>query len=148
LEKKMQQFEADGEIEKSREEEQVWNGVLELMDEMVEMIGSEELSLQAFREVVETGLEALQFSHVPPTLDHVIVASIDQSRIREKKVAFLLGVNEGSWPMKPAIDGMINETEREFLKQFGLRLAESNRRVLLDDMFYMYLAFSTASEKM
>src|SRR5699024_7153201 len=32
LEKKMQQFETDGEIEKSREEEQVWNGVLELMD--------------------------------------------------------------------------------------------------------------------
>src|SRR5690625_7492932 len=48
--------------------------------------------------------------------------------------------------MKPAVDGMINEQEREFLKQFGMELAESSRRVLLDDTFYMYLAFTTATD--
>src|SRR5699024_10000048 len=36
----------------------------------------------------------------------------------------------------------INEDEREFLQHFGLELAASNRRVLLDDHFYMYLAFT------
>src|SRR5699024_3695796 len=92
------------------------------------------------------GLEALEFSHVPPSMDHVIVASIDHSRISGKACSFLLGVNEGSWPMKPSIDGMINEQEREFLKQFGMQLAASNRRVLLDDTFYMYLAFTNATD--
>src|SRR5699024_3551384 len=90
--------------------------------------------------------ESLEFSHVPPTMDHVIVASIDHSRISGKSCGFLLGVNEGQWPMKPALDGMINEEERIFLEQFGLKLAASSRRVLLDDTFYMYLAFTSASD--
>src|SRR5699024_12721588 len=95
---------------------------------------------------LEAGMEALEFSHVPPTMDHVIVGSIDHSRIDNKKCSFLLGVNEGLWPMKPPIDGIINEQEREYLYRFGMELAASNRRVLLDDQFYMYLAFTTATE--
>lgn len=139
-------YEAAGEVEKSREAEQVWKGVIHLLDEMVEMIGEEKLNFPTFKATFEAGVEALEFSHVPPTIDHVIVGTIDQSRILDKKCAFLLGVNEGSWPMKPAVDGMINETEREFLKQFGMELAESSQRVLLDETFYMYLAFTAPTD--
>lgn len=146
LEQQRFRYDEAGEIEKAREEEQVWNGFIQLLDEMVEMIGDEKMALSLFRTTFETGLEALEFSHVPPTMDHIIVGSIDHSRITSKKCAFLLGVNEGFWPMKPAIDGMINEQEREFLKQFGMELAASSRRTLLDDNFYMYLAFTTATD--
>jgi len=146
LEKNREMYEKEGDVEEAVEEEQVWNGFIQLLDEMVEMIGDEKLSIRNFKEILEAGLEALEFSHVPPTMDHIIVGSIDHSRIENKKCAFLLGVNEGFWPMKPSIDGVINEQEREFLKQFGLQLAESNRRILLDDTFYMYLAFTTAPD--
>lgn len=146
LEKRRNQFNDTGEIEKAREEEQVWNGFIQLLDEAVEMIGAESMSQSMFQKTLEAGLEALEFSHVPPSMDHVIVGSIDHSRVAGKKCSFLLGVNEGSWPMKPPLDGMINEQEREFLKHFGMELAASNRRILLDDTFYMYLAFTSASE--
>lgn len=146
LEQHRMKYEENGKVEQAREEEQVWNAFMQLLDEMVEMIGEEKMSFSLFRKTFEAGLEALEFSHVPPTMDYVIVGSIDHSRITSKKCAFLLGVNEGSWPMKPAIDGMINEKEREFLKQFGMELAESNRRILLDDTFYMYIAFTTATD--
>ena len=146
LEERRTQFDEKGLIEKAREEEQVWDAYIQLVDEMVEMIGEEEMPFSMFRKTFEAGLEALEFAHVPPTMDHVIVGTIDHSRIAQKKCAFLLGVNEGSWPMKPAIDGIINEKEREFLKQFGMELAESNRRILLDENFYMYLAFTAATD--
>ena len=142
LEEKRRYFEEKGMLERAREEEQVWKAIIGLFDELVEMIGQERLSLSDYRAIVEAGLEALQFSHVPPSMDHVIVGTIDHSRIQEKKCVFLIGVNEGSWPMTPKTDGMINEKEREFLEHFGLQLAASNRRVLLDDHFYMYNAFS------
>ncbi len=146
LEERRTTFDDDGKIEKAREEEQVWNAFIQLLDEMVEMIGEEEMSFTMFRKTFEAGLDSLQFSHVPPSMDHVIVGTIDHSRISSKKCVFLLGVNEGTWPMKPANDGIINENEREFLKQFGMELAESSRRVLLDDNFYMYLAFTLPTE--
>ena len=146
LERAREAFDLEGKIEKGREEEQVWNGFMQLLDEFVELVGNEKMDVSSFHRVLEAGIESLEFAHVPPTMDHIIVGSIDHSRMEDKKCAFLLGVNEGVWPMKPAVDGMINEQEREFLKQFGMKLAESNRRVLLDDTFYMYLACTKATD--
>lgn len=146
LEKLRELYDENDEVVKAREQEQVWDALVQLLDEFVELIGEEKMSLAIFKDILEAGFESLQFSHVPPTMDHVIVGTIDHSRIARKKASFLLGVNEGVWPMTPPIDGIINEEERELLKIHGLELAESSRRILLDDLFYMYLAFTSAKQ--
>src|SRR5699024_5228568 len=43
-------------------------------------------------------------------------------------------------------DGLNSEQERETLKIYGLELASSSRRQLLDDWFYMHNAFSSVSD--
>ena len=146
LEEKRQKYEETGELEKAREEEQAWLAVMNLLDELVELIGDDKLDVSEYSRIVNAGLEALQFSHVPPSMDHIIVGTIDHSRIANKKCVFLIGVNEGAWPKKAGVDGVINEDEREFLQHFGLSLAASNRRVLLDDQLYMYLAFTLPTD--
>ncbi|SDJ87946.1 helicase-exonuclease AddAB subunit AddB [Sediminibacillus albus] len=137
-----------GRNEQGREQEQVWDGVIQLLDEMVEIVGDDKISLQLFRGTLESGFESLKFAHVPPSMDHVITGTIDRSRITGIKCAFLLGVNEGVWPMKPSIDGMISEEERELLAEQGLQLADGSKRQLLDDWFYVYLAFTCARDKL
>src|SRR5690625_93054 len=67
LEKQRTNYDELGEVEKAREEEQVWNAFIQLLDEMVEMIGLEKLDFSTFRKTFEAGLEALEFSHVPPS---------------------------------------------------------------------------------
>lgn len=146
LEQTRYMHDESGELETAREQEQVWDALIQLLDEYVEVAGDEQVSESMFKSILEAGLEALEFSHVPPNLDHIIVATIDHSRITNKKCAFLLGVNEGVWPKTPPTDGMINEQERETLKIYGLELASSSRRQLLDDWFYMHNAFSSVSD--
>ncbi|CDQ40682.1 helicase-exonuclease AddAB subunit AddB [Virgibacillus salexigens] len=148
LEQMRADFDENNELEKGREQEQVWEAVIQLFDEMVEMAGDETISLTTFRKTLDAGFETLTFAHVPPSIDHVIVGSIDRSRISGIACAFLLGVNEGVWPMKPASDGLINEHEREILAGHGLQLAESSRRQLLDDWFYMYIAFTVPRDRL
>lgn len=106
------------------------------------------MSLQVFRSTMESGLESLNFAHVPPSMDHVIVGSVDRSRMTGIKAAFLLGVTDGMWPMKPPSDGMISEEERSLLAGFGLKLADGSNRQLLDDRFYVYLALTMARDKL
>ncbi|WP_163529690.1 helicase-exonuclease AddAB subunit AddB [Halobacillus ihumii] len=139
-------YDERGEIEKGREQEQVWDALLQLLDEMVEMAGDEGISLQVFRSIIESGLESLTFAHVPPSMDHVIVGNVDRSRITGIKASFLLGVTDGVWPMKPTADGMISERERTLLAEGGIKLADGTNRQLLDDRFYMYLALTMATE--
>ncbi|WP_010650057.1 helicase-exonuclease AddAB subunit AddB [Oceanobacillus massiliensis] len=148
LEQMREQYDESGEAEKGREQDQVWNAIIQLFDEMVEIAGDEEMKLSTFHSTLEAGFETLKFAHVPPSMDHVIVGTIDRSRMSGVKCAFLLGVNEGIWPMKPPGDGMINEEEREMLAGNGIRLADSGKRQLLDDWFYMYLAFTVAEDRL
>ncbi|MFC7063557.1 helicase-exonuclease AddAB subunit AddB [Halobacillus seohaensis] len=146
LEKWRELYDHRGKIEQGREQEQVWDAVLQLLDELVEIAGKEKISLQIFRSTIESGLEALTFAHVPPSMDHVIVGNVDRSRIIGIKASFLLGVTDGVWPMKPSGDGMISEKEREILSESGLQLADGMNRQLLDDRFYMYLALTMAKD--
>lgn len=99
------------------------------------MLGDDELSDQLFRQLVEAGIGTLEFSQVPPSIDHVIVGDVERSRIRNVRVGFILGVNEGQYPQKPASDGLVTDEEREMLEEVGMTLADRADRVLLDDPF-------------
>lgn len=146
LERMRDVYDEDGRIEKGREQEQVWSAILQLLEEITEIAGEETIDLKSFRNIIETGFETLQFSHVPPSIDHVVVGSIDRSRLSAIKCALLLGVNEGTWPMKQGGEGLISEEERTVLQNFGLTLAEGSKQQLLDDRFYVYLAFTLPTE--
>lgn len=141
-------YDQQGMPEKGREQQQVWDAVMQLLDEMVEIAGGEEMDIATFHTSMDAGLEALEFSHVPPTMDHVLVGTIDRSRMHQVRCAFLIGVNEGVWPMKPPIDGMMDEEERDLLEENGLKLADNSKRQLLDDWFYIYLSLSLARDRL
>ena len=148
LERLRDQFDENGDVEKAREQEQVWQKMMDLFDEMVEMIGEEAMSVDLYLKLVEAGFDTLEFSHVPPTIDHVIIGSVDRSRISNIKVAFIVGANEGIYPLKPPSDGMVTDEERFILEDLGMTLADRAERVLLDDRFYIYLAFTLPSDKL
>ncbi|WP_027963890.1 helicase-exonuclease AddAB subunit AddB [Halalkalibacillus halophilus] len=148
LEAMRDQFDEKGRVETAREQDQVWQSVMQLFDEMVDLLGEEAFSFELFRKVIEAGFDTLEFSHVPPTIDHVIVGNVERSRVSNVRVSFLLGVNDGVYPMKPPSDGLVTDEERTLLEENGMQLADQADRVLLDDRFYMYLAFTLASEQM
>ncbi|MCL6617555.1 MAG: helicase-exonuclease AddAB subunit AddB, partial [Anoxybacillus ayderensis] len=54
-----------GDLSAMRHHEQVWQAFIHLLDEYVEILGDESLSLETFFTIIETGLESLQFSLVP-----------------------------------------------------------------------------------
>lgn len=148
LEQWQETLEQQGEVKKARDQEQVWQEVMRLFDEVVEIIGDETIKTGTLKEVIETGLDSLTFQHVPPTLDHVIVGSIDHSRMSDVAVSFLVGVNEGTWPKRPNQDTVLTEEERHTLETQGFKLADSETEQLIDDWFYIYLAVTSPKEKL
>ncbi|GAB6929555.1 helicase-exonuclease AddAB subunit AddB [Paenibacillus sp. JCM 10914] len=137
-----------GRPEEAREHRQVWTAVLDLLDQVVEMMGSEKLSTELFTGVLDTGLSELKLALVPPSLDQVLVGSMDRTRTGRVKYAFLLGINEGVLPAQLQDDGILTEQERLELGQRGLELAPSISRRLLDERFLIYNALTTASDQL
>lgn len=137
--------EEEGRQEEARQHEQVWDAVMHLFDQLVEMMGTDCISNELFIRLLESGFSSLQFSFVPSALDQIIVGDLEHSRYRHKKIAFIVGVNEGEYPKIVSEDSMLNTHEREKMKEFGVRLDYSARQRTFNDhtMIYMGLTLPT-----
>ena len=79
--------EKNGDLVLAREHEQSWNAVVDLLDQFVELLSEEKISLKSFMSIIESGLESLHFSLVPQAMDQVIVANLDLSRLDDVKAS-------------------------------------------------------------
>jgi ATP-dependent helicase/nuclease subunit B len=137
-----------GEPERAREHSQIWDAVLELLDQIHEMVGEEKLPFELFAGMLETGLAEYRLALIPPALDQVLVGSPDRTRLGGIQYAFLLGVNEGIMPAVPQEDGVLSEEERSRLSEQGIALAPDVTRRLLDERFLAYTAMTSAGRKL
>ncbi|GHH98526.1 helicase-exonuclease AddAB subunit AddB [Neobacillus kokaensis] len=138
--------EEKGNLVKAREHEQVWNAVIDLLDQYVEILGDDKVTVKSFADILEAGFESLHFSLIPPALDQVLIGDLEKSRLNQIKVVFVAGVNEGVLPAKFSEDGILSDEDRELLMSQGIKLAPSSRIRLLDENFLAYKAFTAPSE--
>ncbi|SFE35900.1 helicase-exonuclease AddAB subunit AddB [Alteribacillus iranensis] len=130
------------------EHEQVWGAIVELLEQIVEVAGTEKMTLQMFQKVMETGLESMSFKLVPPAIDQVTFADLERSRLANVQVLFLLGVNEGILPATFEEDGILGDDDRDWFEKEGMELAENSSRRLLNEQFLLYRALSLANDKL
>ncbi|WP_442603697.1 helicase-exonuclease AddAB subunit AddB [Paenibacillus sp. KN14-4R] len=134
-----------GQLEQAREHTQLWDRVMDVFDQLVDMLGDEEVSNELFADLVETGLESISMGLVPPSLDEVLIGTVDRTRSGSVTHAFILGVNDGVLPARLSEDGLLTENERELLQQADISMADSAKRKLLDEQFLIYNAITSAS---
>jgi len=136
----------EGDWERAQEQEQVWQNLMDLMEEIVTALGEERLDLEEYREILEAGLEAIQLRLIPPALDQVLVGSLDRSCPPEVKAMLVLGVGEGCLPRAAVEDVSFTDEEREHLHSWGLEVAPSTSSQMLEEEFLAYWAFTRASQ--
>ncbi|WP_068616224.1 helicase-exonuclease AddAB subunit AddB [Paenibacillus tuaregi] len=136
---------AAGHPQEAMEHRQLWGAVIDLLDQMVEMMGEDTLGTDMFIGILETGLESLKLALVPPSLDQVLIGTTDRTRSSHVKHAFLLGINEGVMPAVVQEEGILTDQERSILAEAGMQLAPGINRQLLDERFLIYHALSAAS---
>jgi len=148
LTKWAQKDQEEGELSEAKLHEQIWEAVIQVMDEMVAGLGDECLELEDYALILSSGIEAIELGLIPPGLDQVLVGSLDRSRNPEVRVLFLLGVNEGVLPARPASDGVLDEEERKQLEIAGVTLAPKGKAQTFEEQFFIYTALTRATEKL
>ena len=56
------------------------------------------MRLQEFKEILDAGLLEAKVGIVPPTSDQVLVGDMEPTRLKDIKMLFFAGVNEGKIP--------------------------------------------------
>lgn len=137
-----------GKPEQAREHRGMWGAVLALMDQIVEMMGEEKMDAALFAGIMETGLSELKLGLIPASLDQVLVGSMDRSRTGDVSHVFILGALDGVLPQLQTDEGVLTETERTALTEYGVQLGPDLNRKMQDEQFLIYTAFTQPREKL
>ncbi|NLZ38617.1 MAG: helicase-exonuclease AddAB subunit AddB [Firmicutes bacterium] len=146
LKKWAEEDEKEGHLSRSLEHRQVWQGVVELLEQTSTLLGEQKLTLAEFMQVFFAGLENLQLGLIPASLDRVIVGNVERSRHPHLLAVYVLGLNEGEFPANLQDKSLIADEERIVLEQAGVELAVTRRQRLYHEQYLAYIAFTRSSE--
>lgn len=152
LEQWAKEDEAGLKLAEAREHQQLWQDVMNLLDQLVE-IGGEETDLKEFGATLGEGLDNLAVSLIPPGLDYVNVASFDQNSLDNIRAVYILGANAGVMPRHASENVILSDADRlrinaaQELQQDQLRsLSVIGQENSYQEGYLLYKGFTQARE--
>lgn len=141
-------FQQEGNQILAKEYHQIYGIIMDLFDKLVDLLGDEELTLREYAEILDAGFAEARVGVIPPGVDQVTAGDMERTRLKDVKVLFFLGVNEGSVPKNNSRAGILSDMEREQLREKGLELAPTAREQSYIQRFYLYLNLTKPSKRL
>ncbi len=146
LTEETERLKQEGRYTLMQEHAQVWNVIVELMDQLYTILGDSPVSRAEYLSILEDAVCAYQVGIIPATADQVLLGTITRTRSRNVRALFVLGCNEGVLPGAHLDDGIIDDGELSAMSGLGLAPWGDSRRRAQNDLLDIYRAFSRASE--
>lgn len=134
-------------LARAREHKQTLEMLVKYITAVRRSAGDTVFPLPEFYELFSAGTSKLRTASPPRTLDCVTVEPAETARLASPKVIFILGVNEGVFPMTPKAGGLFSADEREQLVGAGLGLSGGLKEKAAEEKFIAYTMLSAASER-
>ena len=145
LSEKKQEFATQGDQAMVKEYSQIYGMIMELLDKMVQMLGSETITTKEYGQLLDVGFQEMRVGIIPPTADQVLIGEMERTRLKDIKVLFFAGVNDGIIPKHGGKAGLLSESDREFLDSRQVALAPTARESMYIQRFYLYLNLTKPS---
>ncbi len=146
VEQLVEQFKEAKQFDLANEYGQIWNIIMEVLDQVVEVMKDEDLSIEKFEEILSAGLEEYQIGLIPPALEQVLVGSIERSKSHNVKALYVIGANEGVFPFMIKDDGILTDNDRIILAEQGIELAKDTTSRAFEQQFMVYSTLTTPSD--
>lgn len=144
----MEEQQRDGQLELAQETAQIWNIAMENLDQLVEILGDDTLSMETFAKLLTAGFEAVEVGILPPTLDGLMLGTMQRTRSGRLKAMVVLGANEGILPAEPGSDSILNEDEKLLLSEQGIEICKLDHIRLLEEKMAIYRNLSKAEDSL
>ncbi|MCI8961805.1 MAG: helicase-exonuclease AddAB subunit AddB [Clostridia bacterium] len=125
-----------------------WNLLMEILDEIVLIFGDDEISFEKYAQTLKIAFSENNLGAIPASIDQVVIGDVNRSRSKKTKVIFIIGLNDGVFPSTNREEGLINDTDREILKDKGITLAKTTKENIYEENFNIYKAFTTAEQSL
>jgi ATP-dependent helicase/nuclease subunit B len=137
-----------GDLSDARDHAGVWDKVMEILEQADEILGEEEVDLNTYQVLIEAGLEDIRLGVIPPSLDQVLVGTLDRSRQPDCKVTFLIGALTGVLPKRQSEDSVFTDPEREHFEERGIELEPDSKVRQFHEQYLVYIALTRPSMRL
>lgn len=137
-----------GDMLRAKEYSKVYEAVDDILNQLCEYLGGEEMSLKEYREVLEAGLAEARVGLVPEGSEQIVIGDVERTRLKDIKALFLLGANDGRLPKAASSKGILSEYDKDALMEKGVELSPGMLRKVGRDRFYIYLALSKPTDRL
>lgn len=131
-----------------REYAQIYGKIMSFLDKLVDVLGDEIVTFSDYQTIVEAGFMETKVGIIPPSTDQVLVGDMERTRLKDIKVLFFLGINEGLIPKSASSGGILSEADREYLEAEKFELKPSPRETMYIQKFYLYLNLTKPSQRL
>ena len=140
---------AAGETGEAQLVSEIWAGLVEVLSQIADILGTDPLPLKDLPGLLEEGIFSVELSPLPGTQDRVTVGDLDRSRCPQRDVLFLLGANEGLLPPKRTDDGLFSDKELAVMeKEAGLTLWDTTEQEMAKDRLFVYTVLTKARTRL
>ncbi len=141
LQNMAQQFADQGDELRRKEYEQIYDKVLELLNQAEALLAGERVKPADLLQILDAGFAEISVGTIPQSVDQILVGDLERSRLNRVKYLFILGTVDGAIPKTASGGGILSDIEREFLlgAQSEIELAPTPRQQLYIQRLYLYL---------
>lgn len=148
IENLIKRFKDKGELDIANQYSQVWNIVVDILDQIVEIMGEENISLDKFIKLISLGFDEYELGLVPPSIDQVLVSTVDRMKNANTKYLYLVGTNDGIFPLIAKDNSLLNDKDRENLGERGIEVDIDSKTKTFEEQFLVYRALTSTSENL
>ncbi len=150
LEEYRNTFEENGDLKKAKEYDQIYTRVMLLLEQMNALIGDEKLDMAEYKDVLSAGFGEISVGTIPQDVDRIIVGDIERTRLKEVRILFFVGVNDGNIPSNAGSGGILSDIDRQFLQDLGtdIEFAPSPRQQMYIQRLYLYMNLTKPTDKL
>lgn len=139
---------SDMKLETARLFKQLWTAVMNAVSSIYLTAGAEKLTLKEFGELLRLILSETSVSNPPQKLDCVTVADVERSVIKSPKIAFVVGLADGHFPLESKKTSMFSGRDLKKLNEEGLAFEMTPEARLLSERFNCYNALSAPTQRL
>lgn len=139
-------FERRNDAARAKEYGQIYRLVIDLLDQIESLLSDEKMNMKEFADILDAGFGEIEVGMIPQNVDRVVVGDIERTRLKEIKVLFFIGVNDGNIPKNAGMGGIISDIDREFLQESPYALAPTPRQQMYIQRLYLYMNMTKPSE--
>ena len=145
-------FDASGNRNESEQFRQVWNFIIETLDQLVTVAPAGAISREEFCDLFLCGLSECKIAIIPSGIDRVSLGTVSRNSPSRVKALFILGALDGEFPKISQGGNILTDLDRSLissaLTERKKELAPENKKRIMLENFKFHKMLTSATEKL